>query len=138
TIRGASLRAGLWDRRRRVGFGALGMRDVLFVCPQERDFAAVRAAGVESRYRIRFAGCDLDALESFEPRPLLDELLALPADGVVGTKDRSALLAALVAERRGLPGPSTKALLACQHKPSSRALQRRAAPAATPRFAVLD
>jgi hypothetical protein len=56
----------------------------------------------------------------------------------VGTKDRSALLAALLAEQRGLPGPSPSAIVSCQHKPTSRAIQQREAPEATPRFAVLD
>jgi biotin carboxylase len=57
---------------------------------------------------------------------------------VVGTKDRSALLASLVAERRGLPGPRPQALVACQFKLTARALQRAAVPFATPRFALLD
>ncbi len=60
------------------------------------------------------------------------------ADGVVGTKDRSALVAALVAERRGLPGPNPQALVRCQHKPTSRALQQEVSPESTPRFWLLD
>ena len=68
----------------------------------------------------------------------LEECDGLPADGVVGTKDRSSLLAALVAERRGLPGPTPRALIACQFKPTARALQRATVPSATPRFALLD
>jgi hypothetical protein len=114
------------------------MRDVLVLCPQERDLTAVRAAGLESRYRIRFEGSDLDQLEEFDPAAFLAELADTPADAVVGTKDLSALLAALLAERRGLPGPTPEALIACQHKPTARELQRRAAPEATPRFATLD
>ncbi len=34
----------------------------------------------------------------------------------------------------GLPGPSPQAVVACQHKLTSRAIQRRVAPHATPRF----
>jgi cytidyltransferase-like protein len=52
-------------------------------------------------------------------------------------QDRAALLAALVAEQRGLPGPTSQALLACQHKPTSRELQQRVAGEATPRFALV-
>lgn len=114
------------------------MREVVVICPQERDREAVRAAGLEARYGVCYAGSDLDALESFDAVAFLDECAEIPADGVVGTKDRSALLAALVAERRGLPGPTPRGMLACQHKPSSRALQRRVAPEATPRFALLE
>jgi hypothetical protein len=86
---------------------------------------------------VRFAGPDLDAGQ-VDTRALLDELAELPADGVVGTKDRSALLAAQLAERRGLPGPSPGAIVSCQHKPTSRAIQQRVAQEATPRFAQLD
>jgi hypothetical protein len=114
------------------------MRDILVLCPQERDLKAIRAAGLEEPYRVRFAGTDLDQLEDFDPESFLAECERLPADGVVGTKDQSALLAALLAARRGLPGPTPAALLNLQHKPTSRALQREAAPEATPAFALLD
>jgi biotin carboxylase len=113
------------------------VRDVLLVCPQERDFTLVRSAGLERRYRVRAVGRDLDA-EDVDPRQVLEQALALPADGAVGTKDRSALLTAVVAQRLGLPGPTPQALVACQHKPTSRELQRRVAPEATPRFEPLD
>ena len=109
------------------------MQNVLLVCPQERDFALVRAAGLERHYRIRPVGRDLDDGE-VDPATVLEEALTGPADGAVGTKDRSALLAAVVAERRGLPGPAAHALFSCQHKPTSRELQRRVVPEATPGF----
>ena len=114
------------------------MRDILVVCPQERDLQAIRAAGLDARYKIHFVGGDLDAIDLFDPAAFVAETDAIPADGVIGTKDRSALLAALIAERRGLPGPSPRALIACQFKPTARALQRATIPAATPRFALLD
>jgi hypothetical protein len=114
------------------------MRDLLVVSPQQRDVNAIRSAGLEERYRVRYAGSDLDLLEEFDPVSFLAEWEVVPADGVVGTKDQSALLAALIAQRRGLPGPTPDALIACQHKPTSRELQRNAAPEATPDFALLD
>jgi ATP-grasp domain len=114
------------------------MADILVLCPQERDLNAIRAAGLEERYRIRFAGSDLDQLEWFDPEAFLAECEEIPADAVVGTKDQSALLAALLAERRGLAGPSPEALVRLQHKPTARSFQQLAAPEATPRFAVLD
>ena len=114
------------------------MRDILVLCPQERDLTAIRSAGLEERYHVRFEGSDLDQLEYFEPDSFLAGLADVPADGVVGTKDQSALLAAVFAERRRLPGPRPAALIACQHKPTSRELQRRVAPEATPDFALLD
>jgi biotin carboxylase len=109
------------------------VQDVLLVCPQERDFALVRAARLEQHYRIRPVGRDLDGGE-VDAAMVLEEALTGPADGAVGTKDRSALLAAVVAERRRLPGPTPHALFSCQHKPTSRELQRRVVPEATPRF----
>ena len=114
------------------------MKDILVLCPQARDLAAVRAARLEDRYSVRFEGSDLDQLEEFDPAAFLDSLEGVPADGLVGTKDLSALLAAIVADRRGLTGPSPQALIACQHKPTARELQHRAAPASTPKFAVVD
>jgi ATP-grasp domain len=113
------------------------VQDVLLVCPQERDFGLVPAAGLEKRYRIRWIGRDLDA-HDVDPAAVLAEALAMPADGVVGTKDRSALLAAAVAERTGLPGPTPQAVFACQHKPTSREVQRRIVPEATPSFEILN
>jgi hypothetical protein len=114
------------------------MRDILVVCPQERDIVAIRAAGLEERFRVHYEGSDLDQLESFEPEPFLAEVESVSADGVIGTKDLSALLAAIVAERRGLPGPSPRSLLALQHKPTSRDVQRLVAPESTPKFCVLE
>jgi hypothetical protein len=113
------------------------VQDVLLVCPQERDFALVRAAGLDERYRVRAVGPDLDS-GRVDPASVLEEALGVPADGVIGTKDRAALLAAVVAERRDLPGPTPRALFACQHKPTSRELQRRVVPEATPRFELLE
>jgi hypothetical protein len=114
------------------------MRDILVLCPQERDLVAIDAAGLGDRYRLHFAGSDLDQLPLFDPVAFLEECTAVPADAVVGSKDRSALLAALVAKRRGLPGPSPEAIIACQHKPTSRTLQLAAAPEAVPQFAELN
>jgi len=114
------------------------MKDILVLGPQERDVNAIGAARLEERYNVHFEGSDLDQLEDFDPEAFLADLSSVPADGVVGTKDQSALLAALLAERRGLPGPTPQSLIACQHKPTSREIQRRVAPEATPQFALID
>jgi biotin carboxylase len=114
------------------------VREILVVCPQARDFDAIRAAGLEARYRVHYAGRDLDGSEEFDPEAFLARWAEVPADGVVGTKDQSALLAAVLARRRGLPGPRPDALLRCQHKPTARGIAREVVPEATPSFAVLD
>jgi biotin carboxylase len=111
---------------------------VLLVCPQERDVTEVTSAGLAERYAVELAGPDLDAVEELDAEALLAELARLPAEGVVAAKDRSALLAAVLAERRGLPGPSPAAVAACQHKATARALQEQAVPEATPRWFALD
>ena len=114
------------------------MRDLLILCPHARDIVCIEAANVAERYHVRYAGSDLDQLDEFDPASFLAECEKIPADGVIGTKDQSALLASILAGRRGLTGPTPQALLACQHKPTSRGIQRAAAPEATPRFAVLN
>jgi len=114
------------------------VRDILVVCPQERDFHAIRAAGLAERYRIHYAGQDLDRVDDFEPQAFVEQWARIPVDGVVGTKDQAALLAAVLARRRGLPGPTPEALLRCQHKPTARAVGLEVVPEATPSFAVLD
>jgi hypothetical protein len=114
------------------------MTDILVLSPQERDLVAIRAAGLEARYDVHYEGSDLDQLESFEPESFLEHAASIPADGVIGTKDLSALLAALLAERRGLPGPTPHSLLALQHKPTSRDVQRLVAPESTPKFCLLE
>lgn len=62
-----------------------------------------------------------------------------PPAGVIGTEDHlGAIVAAELAHRLGLPGPSPQALLTCQHKHRSRIAQAASVPEATPRFAVVD
>jgi hypothetical protein len=112
------------------------VQDVLVVCPQARDRSLIAAAGLDRRYRVRYVGEDLDALERLDAPSVLEACLHGPADGVVGTKDRSALLAAVVAARRGLPGPRPEVVAAIQHKPTARRRSREAVPEATPRFFV--
>jgi hypothetical protein len=112
-------------------------REVIVVCPQERDRTLIRAAGLENRYHVSCVGPDLDVAADFEPNHLLRALDGVRADGVVGTKDRSALLASILAGRLRLPGPRPDALINCQHKAHSRAIHRKATPGATPLFAIV-
>jgi biotin carboxylase len=115
------------------------MREVVVVCPQERDLREIRAAGLEQSFGVSYAGADLDAVDKpFDAATFVDEYASIPWDGVVATKDRSALLAALIAERAGLASPTPQALLNCQYKPASRLLQREAVPEAVPKFAYFE
>jgi len=60
-------------------------------------------------------------------------------DGVLSTQDYAGnILAALVAEHCGLPGPSVSSVATCQHKYLSRCAQRASVPEATPQFDYVD
>ncbi len=113
------------------------MSDLIIVCPQERDVREIEAASLDRRHRIHFVGEDPDKGTRLDPGVVLEECDRLPADGVIGTKDRSALLAALIAARLGLPGPSPEAVLSCQVKLIAREKERDVVPEATPRFAAV-
>jgi ATP-grasp domain len=113
------------------------MPDLTVVCPQERDRTLIREAGLEERYRIEYAGKDLDSISDFDPRAFVDDLARAQPAAIVATKDRSALLAALVGERLGLPGPTADAVINCQHKARGRRIHSEVIPAATPLFAEI-
>ena len=113
---------------------------VLVLSPTTRDRVSVRTAGLDRRYDVRFGGPDLDTLARIDAEALIHQLLpeAQAADAIVATKDRSALLAAVLAARCGLPGPSPRAVASMQHKPTARRLQAQTVPEATPQWALLD
>ena len=48
------------------------MKDILVVCLQERDVRAIRAAGLDERFRIHYAGADLDEGDEFDPVQFLE------------------------------------------------------------------
>lgn len=114
------------------------MKDVLVIRPQMRDLSSIDDAGLDSRYRVHYAGPVFDPSQPLDVTGYLARVAGMPAHGVVATHDNAALLAALVAQRRGLPGPTPEAVFACQYKPASRGRQHAAAPGAVPRYAILD
>jgi biotin carboxylase len=62
-----------------------------------------------------------------------------PFHGVVAFDDYPAsLLAAAIAEKLGLPGPSLASIVACNNKAWSRLFQAAVVPQAVPRFQVID
>jgi biotin carboxylase len=61
------------------------------------------------------------------------------AHGVVAFDDYPAtLLAAAIAEKLGLPGPSLASMVICNNKAWSRMLQKAVVPKAVPRFQIID
>ena len=113
------------------------MADVVFLCAQQRDRLALeRLSG--SHCEVAFVGDDLESSESVDVGALVRACEAHQPRSVVATKDRSALLAAIVSEQLGLGGPSPAALVNCQHKLRSRRIQQRVAPGATPSFTPVE
>src|SRR6185503_1756385 len=76
------------------------------------------------------------------PNAILERITADPrtrtANGVFGSSDASAHIAAHLAARLDLPGPTPEGFMRCHDKLESRRLQREAVPDATPRFFALD
>jgi biotin carboxylase len=112
-----------------------GPKRVVVVRPVARDRRLIEDAGLDRHYAVHYAEADPGP---FDVAGYLDRLARLPADGVVGTHDNSALLAALAAERRGLPGPTPAAVFSCHYKPACRDRLRPVVGDALPRYAVFD
>lgn len=78
-----------------------------------------------------------DPLEELER--ILNRVRGETLSGVISTDDYpGSTLAAAVAERLNLPGPTTATNLLCQHKYHSRQAQRKLVPEAVPEFALID
>lgn len=130
------------------------MSTILVVCPTFRDRRELGRLGHDQRHRLLFHDYASDALEEMvAPQPPpglrvrdpLDEMEAilrgLPdhVEAVVSTDDfPGSTLAAALARRLGLKGPSPAAVLIAQHKYLSRRRQARAVPDAVPGFAAVD
>ncbi len=123
------------------------MNDILVLFPNEWDRAELDGPRYRGRYRFRYEGFDLFRfpenvrLALFDARRFVDRIVAKYRDaglaGVVSNEEQwGALIAAVVAERLGLPGANPRGILAAQHKYYARRLIERAVPEATPRYAV--
>lgn len=124
-----------------------GPRTVLTVGVTEHDAHWLARIRRPQRFRFvpvgDFAQADNPELchpQAFVARAVAEaKRLRIAPRGVVAFDDYPAsLLAVAIAERLGLPGPSLSAVVACNHKAWSRALQAVAVPEAVPRFQVID
>jgi biotin carboxylase len=95
------------------------MRRLLIVSATARDRLNLEHDGIRSRFHIE-----------------LEE--GAPVDGVFGSSDSTAALAAVVSDRLRLPGPGYDAFMRCHDKLVSRRIQAGAVPDATPAFAAVD
>ena len=128
-------------------------RTILVICPTHRDhreLPLLSPPGIKYLFHD-YASTSLEDLicsgngEDLAADPLdeIDAILAKVAGiklaAVISTDDYpGSALAAVVAERLGLPGPSPEVTLICQHKYLSRLAQVKLAPEAVPSFALID
>jgi biotin carboxylase len=95
------------------------MKRILLPAPTRRDLLNLDDPRISQRYQL------VETEES-------------GLDGVFGSNDSTASLAATVADRLQLPGPGYEAFMSCHDKLAARIVQERTVPEATPRFAPLD
>ena len=129
-------------------------RIILVVCPTHRDYRElplISPPGIEYIFHD-YASTSLEDLVSNPDRAKdlaadpLDEIEAILAKvdgrnvaGVISSDDYpGAALAAVVAQRLGLPAPDPAVALLCQHKYLSRVEQAKHVPHAVPSFALVD
>jgi hypothetical protein len=125
----------------------MARRRILVLFAQEWDRLALADPLLADRYEFLHSGFDLfrfpenARLLAFDVRRYVDRMVRLARrEGVAGVisphEQFGTLIAAEVAYRLGLPGPSPRAILTAQHKYYARVAMAGAVPEATPRFCV--
>jgi len=111
---------------------------VLVLCPGRRDRLNLADERIMERFAVQLAGEPI--APGFDPRGFVEHIARFGSavDGVMGSSDATGHLAAVLAERLGLPGPGRAAFMRCHDKLESRRIQAAAVPGATPAFAAVD
>jgi hypothetical protein len=122
-------------------------KTILVLFPKDWDQVELAHPRYQGRYRFVFEGFDLfrfpgnARLLTFDARRFIDRLVRRyrgRIDGVVSNNEHfGALIAAVLAQRLGLPGTDPAVVIAAQHKYYARCLQVRCVPEAVPRHEVL-
>ena len=123
------------------------MQRILVLFPKEWDRLEFARPEYRGRYEFVYAGFDLfrfpenARLLGFDVFRFIGELVARfrreRIDGVISNNEYfGALVAAVVAEKLGLPGNDPRVVLTAQHKFYARAAMARIAPEASPRYAA--
>jgi hypothetical protein len=123
------------------------MKKILVLFPKEWDRLEFGRPEYAGRYRFVYAGFDLFRfpdnlrLATFDVFGFVNEVVARfrreRIDGVFSNNEYfGALIAAVVAERLGLPGTDPRVVLTAQHKFYARKAIAELAPEASPRFAA--
>src|SRR5439155_4642481 len=134
----------------RAGPAMKTKKRILVTCPTTWDEEFLSSSALRERYEFHFVGAELMADEP----PLLEALAFEPLKFVEAAVERyrgrgisavtgegdypGCMLAAMVAERMGLPTPPAAEVVRLSHKLYSRQTQELAAPEATPLFEALD
>ena len=124
------------------------MKRILVLFPKDWDREELEQPRYRGRYQFFYEGFDLfhfpenARLIHFNVRRYIDKLIAKyrgRINAVVSNNEHfGAVIAAVVAQRLGLPGSDPALIISAQHKYYARCLQRKIVPEATPRFAVFS
>ena len=122
------------------------MKRILVLFPKDWDRDEFEQPRYRARFEFFYEGFDLfkfpqnARLMTFNAARYADKLVKKyrgRIDGVISNNEQfGALIAAVVAQRLGLPGTDPAVIIAAQHKYYARCLQQKIAPNATPRFSV--
>ena len=122
------------------------MKNILVLFPKDWDREELDQPRYSGRHTFFYEGFDLfrfpenARLMTFDVRRYIDKLVKKyrgRIDGVLSNNEHfGALIAAVVAQRLGLPGTDPAVIIAAQHKYYARCLQQKIVPEATPRFSV--
>ena len=122
------------------------MKRILVLFPKDWDRDELEQPRYAARYLFFYEGFDLfkfpenARLIVFNVWRYIDKLVKKyrgRIDGVISNNEQfGALIAAVVAQRLGLPGTDPAVIIAAQHKYYARCLQQKIVPEATPRYAV--
>lgn len=121
------------------------MKKILILFPKDWDYVALNTPHFSNQYQFYFEGFNLfrfpenvrllnwNALSYIEK--IEKKYRAIGLDGVVSNDEQfGCLIAAILAERLGLPGNKPEAIIVCQHKLQSRLAQKKIISSAVPQF----
>jgi hypothetical protein len=124
------------------------MKKILILFAKDWDQLALQAQQYSGQYQFFHEGFDLfrfpenAQLLGFNAVRYIEKLerkyRAIRLDGVVSNHEQfGTLIAAILAQRLGLPGNDPLAIIACQHKFYGRLVQQKIVPEAVPRFSYI-
>ncbi len=124
------------------------MKKILILFAKDWDQIAVQAQQYSGQYHFFFEGFDLfrfpdnARLLGFNVLRYIAKIerkyRTMDLDGIVSNHEQfGTLIAAILAQRLGLPGNNPLAIIACQHKYYGRLVQQQIAPDAVPRFCYI-